>query len=371
MLFHKKHNDIERKLPQTQWKLIYKKFCKNRLAVLGVIVIASLYFLAFFSDFIAPYHPRTIDSGHINLPPQLPRFIDGQGKFHLRPFVYGVERKFNPETFEYSFMKVEEEKYPIHFFVKTEEYKFLNIIPMSRRLFGVESPGQIHLFGTDRNGRDLFSRTLSAARISLTVGLVGVVITLVLGSFIGILSGYLGGVFDYLIQRLIELFLSFPDIPLWLALSTMLPRDWSPLIIFFCITLILSIINWGGLARKLRGKVLGIKEQEYVLAAQTFGAGTFHIVRRHLLPNTASQIIVEATLALPRMIIGETALSFLGLGIRPPMTSWGVLLQEAQFVRVLLQTPWIIIPAFFVIVAVLGFNFIGDGLRDAADPYSN
>lgn len=361
-----------RKRPaQTQWRLMYRKFVRNRLAVAGAVIIAGLYMLALFADFIGPYDPRQIHDGFINMPPQLPRFIDEEGKFHLRPFVYGVERKLNPQTFRWTYEIKTDEKYPVRFFVRTEEYKLAGIIPLSIRLFGVEVPGRIHLFGTDRNGRDLFSRTIHAARISLTVGLLGVFITIVLGTIIGTVSGYFGGIVDNVIQRMIEIIMSFPDIPLWMALSAALPRNWSPIRVFFCITLILSFINWGGLARKLRGKVLALKQEEYILAAKACGAGNCHIFIRHLLPNAASHIIVEGTLALPRMIIGETALSFLGLGIRPPMTSWGVLLEEAQFVRVLLQTPWVIAPAFFVILTVLGFNFLGDGLRDAADPYSN
>lgn len=354
----------------SQWQLMYRKFKRNRMAVAGIVILALLYMGAILAEFIAPYNLETSHSKYLKAPPQLPRFVDEDGKFHLRPFVYGVERKLDMKTFKTTYVVNTEKMYPIHFFVRGDRYKFWGLFWTDVHLFGVEDPGKIFLFGTDKNARDLFSRVIYGSRVSLTVGLVGVFLSMILGSLLGIASGYWGGTFDNVVQRIIEILLSFPQIPLWLALSAALPPDWSPIKVYFGVTVVLSLVSWGGLARQLRGKVLSMRELDFIKAAITSGAGPLRIIVRHILPNTWSHIIVIATLSIPGMILGETALSFLGLGIRPPMTSWGVLLEEAQHTRVLMQSPWIVIPALFVIVTVLAFNFVGDALRDAADPYS-
>lgn len=237
-------------------------------------------------------------------------------------------------------------------------------------LFGVDEPGKLFLLGTDRNGRDLFSRVLYGAQVSLSVGLVGVMLSLVVGSFVGVMSGFYGGVLDNVVQRVIEVLTSFPQIPLWLALASAVPANWSPIKVYFGISIVLSIVGWGGLARQVRGMVLSLRETDYVIAARYANCSDLRIIVRHLLPNTLSHVLVIATMAIPGMILGETALSFLGLGIRPPMTSWGVLLNEAQHVRVFLQQTWLLTPAIFVLAAIVSFNFVGDGARDAADPFA-
>ncbi len=351
-------------------RLIARRFLRNRMALLSLFFLMALYLSALFADFIAPVHFNTKSEDHIFLAPQRPRFVDQEGNFHLRPFVYGLETRLDMETFRWVHEPNYDEIYPLHFFVKGYNYKLLGLIPADRHLYGVEEPGIIYLLGSDSLGRDMVARTFAGARISLTIGLVGVLLTIFFGSTLGTISGYYGGLIDTLIQRLVEFLMSFPAIPLWAALAAAMPPNWSPLQRFFAISVILSLIQWTGLARQVRAKVLSYREMEYTTAARSAGATDRRIIFRHLLPNAFSHIIVVATLAIPGMILAETALSFLGLGIQPPQTSWGVLLQEAQFVSVLVQQPWLLIPAFFVILTVLSFNFVGDGLRDAADPFS-
>jgi len=273
------------------------------------------------------------------------------------------------ETLQKIYSEDKIKKYPIHFFAHGEKYKMWNLFPMDIHLFGVKDRGVIFLLGTDRMGRDMFSRILYGARISLSIGLVGVFLSLVIGLALGGISGYLGGVTDTILQRVIEVLRSFPTIPLWMALSAAVPPQWPPLRVYFGITVILSFIGWTGLARVVRGKLLALREEDYAMAAKIAGCKDMRIIGRHLLPGFLSYIIVSMTLSIPGMILGETSLSFLGLGLRPPITSWGVLLKEAQNVRTVALHPWLMIPVIFVIITVLAFNFLGDGLRDAADPY--
>lgn len=350
--------------------LIWRRFVRNRVAVISAGFLIALYLSAIFADFLSPIHFNQKDENHIFVAPQLPHFWDQEGEFHLRPFVYGLNTTLDMETFRWVHEPDYERIYPIHFFTKGFEYKVLGLIPVDRHLYGVDEGGVIYLFGSDSLGRDMVARTFAGARISLTIGLLGVTLTILFGSSLGTISGYYGGFVDTLMQRVIEFLMSFPAIPLWAALAAAMPPTWSPLQRFFTISVILSLIQWTGLARQVRAKVLSFREMEYTTAARSAGASDLRIIFRHMLPNAFSHIIVVATLAIPGMILAETALSFLGLGIQPPQTSWGVLLQEAQFVSVLVQQPWLLIPAFFVIIAVLGFNFIGDGLRDAVDPFS-
>jgi peptide/nickel transport system permease protein len=351
-------------------QLIWRRFMRNRLAVFGGVILLLLYLSALFADFVAPVHFNTKSEDHIFLAPQRPHFFDQAGNFHLRPFVYGLETTLDMATFRWVHAPNYEEIYPIHFFVQGYDYKILGLIPANRHLYGVEEPGTIYLLGSDSLGRDMVARIFAGARVSLTIGLVGVLLTIFFGATLGTISGYYGGIIDTLIQRVIEFLMSFPAIPLWAALAAAMPPNWSPLQRFFAISVILSLIQWTGLARQVRAKVLSYREMEYTIAARAAGAKDSRIIFRHMIPNAFSHIIVVATLAIPGMILAETALSFLGLGIQPPQTSWGVLLQEAQFVSVLVQQPWLLIPAFFVIAAVLSFNFVGDGLRDAVDPFS-
>ncbi|HEY65068.1 MAG TPA: ABC transporter permease [Caldilineae bacterium] len=352
------------------WQLTWRRFLRNRLAVGGGIVLIILYILVILADFLSPYDHLTIWEDYIFLPPQWPRFIDNEGNFHLRPFVYGVETTLDMERLEWIHKPDYDKKYPIYFFVHGRPYKLFGLIETDIHLFGVEEPGTIFLLGTDRVGRDMLARILKGGRVSLTVGLVGVSLTIFFGSALGTASGYFGGMTDTIMQRIIELLMSFPTIPLWAALAAALPPDWSTVKRYFAISLILSLVGWTGLARQVRAKVLAYREMDYTSAARAAGASDWRIIFVHMLPNALSHIIVVATLSIPGMILAETALSFLGLGIQPPMVSWGVLLQDAQTVSVVVQHPWLMIPGIFVIIAVLCFNFVGDGLRDAADPFA-
>jgi peptide/nickel transport system permease protein len=352
-------------------QLIWRRFLRNRLAVGGSIVLIILYLTTVvFTPFVAPYHFAHRFESHLYHPPQLPQFVDQEGQLRFPPIVYGTESELDMDTFRYVYTTNYDEVYPIRFFTKGIPYEFLGLIPMDRHLFGVEEPGNLFLFGTDKMGRDVFSRVLFGGRISLTLGFVGVAVTIVLGSALGTASGYFGGTVDTVIQRLIEFLMSFPTIPLWAAFAAALPPGWSSIKRYFAISVILSLIGWTGLARQVRAKVLSYREMDYTVAARAVGAKAWRIVFVHMLPNALSHIIVVATLNIPGMILAETALSFLGLGILPPMTSWGALLKDAQNVSVILQHPWLMIPGAFVIVAVLCFNFVGDGVRDAADPFA-
>jgi len=352
----------------SQWQLIWWKFKKHRLAVIGGTVLLILYLLAIFCDFLSPHLPTDVFDEYLSVPPQMIRIYSKDAGFQ-RPFVYGLEKERDPVTLRLRYSLDSTKRYPVRFFVKGTPYKLLGLFETDIHLFGLEE-GPIFLFGTDEMGRDIFSRTLYAARISLSIGLVGVFVSFMLGLIIGGISGYYGGAIDNFIQRTIDFLISIPTLPLWMALAAALPREWSVLKTYFAITIILSLVGWCGLARVIRGKFLALREEEFTLAARLAGASEWRIITRHLLPSSVSYIIVQITLSIPSMILGETALSFLGLGIQEPAVSWGVLLQRAQNLTVVAHQPWQLIPSIFVIITVLCFNFLGDGLRDAADPYS-
>ena len=352
----------------SQWQLMWRKFRRHRLALGSIAVLSIFYVGAIFCEVIAPYTLETTRSKFVHVPPQRVRFVDLEG-FHLRPFVYGIKREIDPETLQKIYSEDRVEKYRLRLFVRGERVRIWNLVETDFHLFGVEDGGVIFLLGTDRLGRDLFSRILYGSRISLSIGLVGIFVSLVIGLILGGVSGYVGGMTDTLIQRVIEVFRSFPTIPLWMTLSAALPVHWPPLRIYFGITVVLSLLGWTGLARVVRGKLLALREEDFCMAARIAGRSHMRIITRHLLPGFLSYIIVSMTLSIPGMILGETSLSFLGLGLRPPTTSWGVLLKEAQNVRAVVLFPWLMIPVVFVIVTVLAFNFLGDALRDAADPY--
>ncbi len=351
-------------------RLMWLRFRRNRMAVIGGAFLVFMYLAAIFAGFIAPKDPTMVHSQYVSMAPLGLNFVDTEGNFHPIPFVYGLKSAVDPATFRRTFEIVPEEKYPLRLFVRGPQYTILGIIKSDIHLFGVDEPGKLFLFGTDSQGRDIFSRVWYGAQVSLSVGLFGVFLTLVFGSIIGIASGYIGGLFDDVIQRLIELLMSFPQLPLWLALATLIPDNWPSDRTYFAITIVLAILSWGALARQVRSMVYALREADFVTAARYSNCSSWRIITRHLLPNTMSHIIVIATTAIPGMILGETALSFLGLGIRSPLVSWGLLLSDAQHVRVLIQQPWILIPAVFVIATVIAFNFLGDGLRDAADPFA-
>ena len=346
---------------------MWRKFRKHKLAILGGTVLLIFYLMALFCGLFSPYNMRKRHTSHIYTPPQRIHFFDQEG-FHLWPFVYGLELTRDPKSLRRIYTVDKTKKYPIYFFVHGDLYKFWNLFETDIHLFGVKE-GIMFLFGTDELGRDLFSRNLYAARISLSIGLVGVAISFILGSMLGGISGYYGGTVDVIIQRIIEYLLSIPRIPLWMALAAALPPDWPAIKVYFGITIILSTVGWCGLARVVRGKLLELRELDFVTAAKVAGAADGRIITSHLLPSFSSYLIVNVTLSVPGMILAETALSFLGIGIRPPAVSWGTLLKSAQNVHTLDAHPWLLIPAVFVIIVVLAFNFLGDGLRDAADPY--
>jgi peptide/nickel transport system permease protein len=355
----------------SQRQLVWHAFKKHKLAILSLFGLAILYTVTVFADFIAPYGALDRYRDFNDAPPTTIHFTDENGNLS-RPFIYKRVRQLNRQSFLYEYVEDQTEKHYISFFVKSEPYRLFDVFPISIKLFGVsDSDVPLFIFGADRLGRDVFSRILYAGRISLFIGFGGVFLTFLLGAFFGGISGYYGGRVDEIIQRVIEVLISVPDIPLWIALSAALPRDWGPVKIFFAITIILAVRNWTGLARVVRGKIVSLRTEEFALAAKASGANDRRIIFVHLVPAFVSYLIVHLTLAIPGMILGETALSFLGLGIQPPAVSWGTLLQDAQNVSVIAHLPWMLTPAFFVVLAILMFNFVGDGLRDAADPYAS
>ncbi len=359
----------------SQWELIRLRFQRHTLAVFCLHFLALLYAMAIFAEFIAPHSSQWKDLRYIYAPPQIPRFSLAHG-LHVIP----IERRIDPVTLRSFYTERRDAVTPLGFFVRGEETRLWGLIPIRHRLVGVDpqriapdaDPALVQswfFLGADKYGRDLFSRMVFGSRVSLSIGLISIVVVFLLGSTIGGISGYVGGLTDMVIQRLIEIIKAFPELPLWLALAAVLPSDWSPLKVYFAITVMLSLINWTGLARVVRGKMLALREEDYAMAARLLGASHARIIFRHLLPGFTSHIIVALTMAIPGMILGETALSFLGLGLRPPVVSWGVMLQDAMNIQVVATYPWLLMPVIFIIMTVLAFNFFGDGLRDAADPY--
>ena len=359
----------ERIYVASQWRLMWWKFLDHRLAVFAMFVLAGLYLVAVFCEIAAPNAPNKRGAKRSFEPPQRIHAIH-QGRLR-RPFVYPRIQHVNEVTLKREYTDDTSRTIPLRLWVKGDAYRLWGLIPMDRHLIGVEQGERLHLMGADRLGRDLFSRILYGSRISLSLGLAAVFLTLILGVVIGGVSGYYGGLVDTLIQRVIEVLRSFPTIPLWLALSAAMPATWSQVRVYFCMTLILAGIGWTGVARVVRGKILALREEDYAVAAKVAGVREFTIIMKHLVPGFMSHLIVTVTLAIPGMILAETSLSFLRLGLRPPTISWGVLLQDAQNIQAVQIYPWLMFPVLFVIVTVLTFNFLGDGLRDAADPYSS
>jgi len=354
----------------SQWQLMWWKFLRHKMAIAGAIVILLFYFIALFWEFLAPYDPHRYDVKFAYAQPQMFRFFSDEG-FHLRPYVYALKGGRDPETLRMVFELDKTQRLPIRFFVRGDPYKLWRVFKSDLHLFGLESNDQVvFVLGADKLGRDSLSRLLAGTRISTTIGLVGVLLSFVLGILIGGVSGFYGGTVDTIIQRTIEFIRSMPTIPLWMALSAAVPKDWTPIRVYFAITVILSLIGWTGLARVVRGRFLSLREEDFVMAARLVGSNEMRIILRHMVPSFTSYIIASITLSVPSMILSETSLSFLGLGMRPPAISWGVLLQEAQNLASVALAPWLLIPGLAVVLAVLAFNFLGDGVRDAADPYN-
>ena len=359
----------ERFAQATQLQLTWWRFRRHKLAVASLIIVGLFYLVVVFADFLAVADPHATDARRSFIPPQGISLFDENG---WNPHVSGLKGVRNPKTFKLAYTPDPSRKLPVRLFVHGYSYNLFGLIPTDRHLFGIEGGDAVDgvfLLGTDQLGRDLFSRLIVATRISLSIGLAGVSLSLVLGILLGGVSGLYGGMVDTLIQRLIELVRSIPTIPLWMGLAAALPNTWSVTQIYFAITLIISLVSWTELARVVRGRFLALREEDFVIAAELAGASQLRIILRHMLPSFASHVIAAVSLALPVMIVSETSLSFLGLGLRPPAISWGILLQDAQNVQVLAGAPWLLSAAIPVILVILAFNFLGDGLRDAADPY--
>jgi peptide/nickel transport system permease protein len=350
----------------SQWRLIWRKFRRNKAALAGGIVILLFYLSALFAPFLAPYGLTTRFTKQIYMPPQLIHFFD-EGR--LQPWVYDLQQEFD-ENLRRTYVADPEKKTRVLFFAEGEPYKLFGLIPANVHLFQGEDGKPVCILGTDRQGRGMFSRILFGGQVSLTIGLLGVAMSLSIGAVLGIASGYYSGTVDNIIQRVIELIRSFPSIPLWMALSAAIPLAWSVMQTYFAITIILSLIGWTWLARQLRGQVLALRNHDYIMSAKLAGASDRWIIFRHLIPATMGQIVVVSTLAMPAMILAETSLSYLGLGLRPPVTSWGVLIQESQNYQSLALYPWVFTPAIVIAVCILAFSYLGDGLRDSVDPYT-
>ncbi|CAN7576353.1 ABC transporter permease [Ensifer adhaerens] len=351
----------------SQLRLMWWKFRRHKLALASGVFLVVLYLMIVVCEFLAPYNLHTRNMDYIYAPPQAVHLFH-EGKF-VGPFVYGRTMTLDMDTLKRNYADDTNDVQPLRFFCRGDGYRFWGLFESNVHFVCPATGGEAFFLGTDRLGRDVLSRIIYGARISLTIGLLGITVSFVLGIVIGGLAGYHGGVFDLIVQRVIEVLQSIPSIPLWLSLAAIMPATWSPIFIYLAITIILGLLDWTGLARAVRSKLLALREEDYVLAAQLMGARSSRIIGRHLVPGFMSHLIATATISIPGMILGETALSFLGLGLRPPITSWGILLTEAKSVSVIAFYPWLLFPTIPVILVILAFNFLGDGLRDAADPY--
>jgi peptide/nickel transport system permease protein len=356
---------------ESYFELVWRRFRRSKASIFGAALVLILAMLAIFAEFFSPNPIRGINLGASFIPPQQVHFFDSQGKFHLAPFVYNYEYEMDMTTFAVAWDEDKTTPYQLKFFTKGWEYKLFGLIPSNLHLFGVEEGGTIYLLGTDKLGRDLFGKACEAGRISLSMSLFGTIISIAIGSVLGVASGYYGGNIDTILQRFVEFVNAFPQLPLWMALAALIPKTMDSFSVFVIMAFIFAMLSWTTLAREVRGKVLSLRETDFIMAAKEMGASDARIIFRHLYPNTLSHIIVILTLTIPSVILAEAFLSFLGIGIQEPLISWGLMMRNAQDIQVLGSAQWILSPVAFIIMAVLGFNFLGDGLRDAADPYAN
>jgi len=355
---------------ESYFQLVWRRFARSKVSIIGGLMVLVLVFLAIFADFFSPTDISNIDLKLTFIPPQQVHFIDSDRNLHLIPFVYNYVYKLDPKTFEVKWSEDTTRIYEVHFFVQGPEYKLIGLIPTRLHLYGVDQGGTIFLLGTDKLGRDLWGKACEAGRISLTMGLFGTIISVLLGSILGVASGYYGGWIDNVLQRFTEFVAAFPNLPLWMALAALVPKTADSFTVFIAMACIFALLTWTTLAREVRGKVLSLRQTDFIMAAKEMGASDARIIFRHLYPNVLSHVIVILTLTIPGVILAESFLSFLGIGITEPLISWGLLMRNTQDIQSLGQNVWILAPIVFIVMAVLGFNFLGDGLRDAADPYA-
>jgi len=362
---------VETEENESYFDLVWRRFRRSPVSIVGALMVLMLVILAVFAEFFSPTSISTIDLQASFIPPQQVHFFDTEGKFHLRPFVYNYVYTLDPVTFQVMWVEDQTQAYEIKFLVQGPAYKLFGLIPSQLHLYGVEEGGTIYILGTDKLGRDLWGKTCEAGRISLSMSLFGTVISVLFGSVLGVASGYYGGWVDNVLQRFTEFVAAFPNLPLWMALAALVPKTADSFTVFVAMAFIFALLSWTTLAREVRGKVLSLRETDFILAAKEMGASDARIIFLHLYPNTLSHIIVILTLTIPGVILAESFLSFLGIGITEPLISWGLLMRNTQDIQTLGQNAWILSPIVFIVTAVLGFNFLGDGLRDAADPYAS
>jgi peptide/nickel transport system permease protein len=355
---------------ESYFELVWRRFRRSPISILGGLMVMALILMSIFAEFFSVGRIYTVDLNEAYMPPQQVHFIDGEGKFHLMPFVYNLENTLDPQTFEVTWMEDTSQTYSLKFFVKGWSYKLLGIFPMDLHLIGVEEGGEFYMLGTDKMGRDLFGKACQAGRVSLSMSLFGTFISIAVGSVLGVVSGYYGGIVDTALQRFVEFVNAFPQLPLWMSLAALVPKTADSFSVFILMSLIFALLSWTTLAREVRSKVLALRETDFIMAAKEMGASDGRIIFRHLYPNTLSHVIVILTLTVPGVILAESFLSYLGIGIQEPLISWGLMMRNAQNIQTLGSNIWILSPVFFIIISVLGFNFLGDGLRDAADPYA-
>lgn len=355
---------------ESYFQLVWRRFRRSPVSIIGALMVITLVILAAFPGFFSPYSLSTPDLKSAFIPPQIVHFIDHDGNFHLEPFVYNYVYTLDPKTFKVMWTEDESKTYTVKFFVQGPQYKVLGLFPSKLHLFGVEPGGTVYILGTDKQGRDLWGKACEAGAISLSISLFGTIISIIFGSVLGVASGYYGGWIDNLLQRFTEFVAAFPNLPLWMALAALVPKNADSIKVFIAMAFIFALLSWTTLTREVRGKVLALRQTDYILAAKEMGASDARIIFLHLYPNVLSHVIVILTLTVPGVILAESFLSFLGIGITEPLISWGLMMRNTQDIQTLGQNAWILAPIGFIVIAVLGFNFLGDGLRDAADPYA-